>query len=1331
MLSRFLGFVARPVSLSALKALVTRSHMLSACVLVLFTCASGLSAQTATPVPVATWRYDLTHAGQNTNETLLTPSNVNVSSFGKLFSLRVDSTVYAQPLYVPGLTMNDGQVHNVLFVATENDSIYAFDADSNGGANAKPIWQISLLTSAYGAGASATAVDWHDSGSPDVAPTVGITGTPTINLATNTMYVVGATKENGVYYSRLHAINIINGTEQPNSPVDITASVAGTGNGSSGGMLAFDPLWENQRTALNYYNGYIYFGYGAHGDNGPWHGWLFAYDATTLKQTAALCTTPNGVGAGIWAAGAGLPIDEDGPGGAARMFLVTGNGTPNSPTFNAQNGFGESIVAFDISNGSLTPIDSFTSFNFQILNNQDWDQGSGGILMVPDNSGPNPHMLIQAGKEGRILVLNRDNLGGYVSGANTNALQDIPPQITAQDGGVIPQSKGFWSTAAYWNGNVYLWAENNVPMLFKLSDGVLSTQPDSTSSITSAFPAPSFSISSNGTENGIAWAVRADQFNTDGPAVLYAWDANDLTSTLYESDTNSKRDAAGAANKFSIPIVTNAKVYIAANGEVDVYGLFNGEPNAAAPVISPDGGSFQSSQNVQLSSTTASASIYYTLDGSTPTPSSTLYTAPITISTETTIKALASAPGYVQSGISTATFSFLNQTPAVVALPAGGTYLTAQTVTLSVSDPSAKIYYTTDGAIPSSNSSPYTGPIQAGLSETLKAIAIDPALQNSDIDTEAYVIQNGGTSIDFGNGFSSTAGLVLNGSTVANNDTRLQLTNGGLNQAGSVFWTAPISVQAFSTTFEFQVSAAQGNGFTFTIQNVAPTALGGNSAGLGYQGIQNSVAVKFNFYNYLNEGSDSTGIYTNGQPPVLPTVDLTPSGIVLGSGDSIQAQVNYDGTTLTLNLLDLVTNKTFTMSQLINIPQIVGGNAAYVGFTGGTGGLSSSQKILTWTYTTESVSPAFSPVPGTYTSQQSISLNSATSDAVIYYTADGSKPTAAATRYTGPIQVTQSETVKAIAISKTYGSSNVVSAAYVIQPIQPAGTFSLNASQATPVGSGTTATSNITITPANGFTGLVSLTCAISGPSGATDAATCSVSQAMQIGGSSAVTATLTVNTQSGTSPGTYTVTITGSSRGMTAATSLQVTVAGPTATPLFTLGGSTISIPSAGGNANSIITITPSGGFTGAVVLSCAVAGPAGTVNPPTCSISQPQAIAGTQAVSATMTVSTNGATTAMLNGQKRGPIGLGGGVIAALALFCIPMPRRRWHAMLCLLFAAIIVTAASGCGGASSTQNTPDPSTPSAPTSTATSPGTYTVTVTGTSGSQQATATVAVIVQ
>ncbi len=391
---------------------------------------ASLVAQTPTPVPVPTWRYDLTHAGQNTNETALTPANVNVNSFGKLFSQAVDSTVYAQPLYVPGLTIN-GEVHNVLFVATENDSIYAFDADSNGGANAKPLWQISLLTGAHGAGAGATAVPWADAASPDVAPTVGITGTPTINPATNTMYVVGATKENGAYFSRLHAINILTGAEQTNSPVVISATVAGTGNGSSGGQLSFSPLWQNQRSALNYYNGYVYFGYGAHGDNGPWHGWVFAYNATTLAQSAVICTSANGYGAGVWEAGAGLPIDSDIAGG--RMFLATGNGTFSTyPPFNAGIGLGEGVTDFSLANGGLTPIDAFTSFNATTLNGGDLDQGSGGLLMVPDQQGSYPHELVQAGKEGRIVVLNRDHLGGFAGASapyNTNIPQDIPKQI--------------------------------------------------------------------------------------------------------------------------------------------------------------------------------------------------------------------------------------------------------------------------------------------------------------------------------------------------------------------------------------------------------------------------------------------------------------------------------------------------------------------------------------------------------------------------------------------------------------------------------------------------------------------------------------------------------------------------------------------------------------------------------------------------------------------------------------------------------------------------------------------------------------------------------------
>ena len=346
---------------------------------------ASLLAQTPTPVTVPTWQYDRTHSGSNISETALTLANVNVNSFGKLFQLPVDSTVYAQPLYVPGLTMSDGQVHNVLFVATENDTVYAFDADSNTGANASPIWRVTLLDAAHGAGAGATAVPWQDTatnthnGSPDVAPTIGITGTPAIDPATNTLYVVAATKENGVYFSRLHAINILTGAERANSPVAITATVAGAGNGSTGGQLSFDALWQNQRPALDLYNGYVYIGYAAHGDYEPWHGWLFAYNATTLAQSAVVCLSPNGFGAGIWSSGAGMPIDEDVPGG--RMFVVTGNGTHTNGVkfpFSGSTGYGESVIDFHLANGGLTATDEFTAFNYSVLNTEDWDLGSGG-----------------------------------------------------------------------------------------------------------------------------------------------------------------------------------------------------------------------------------------------------------------------------------------------------------------------------------------------------------------------------------------------------------------------------------------------------------------------------------------------------------------------------------------------------------------------------------------------------------------------------------------------------------------------------------------------------------------------------------------------------------------------------------------------------------------------------------------------------------------------------------------------------------------------------------------------------------------------------------------
>ena len=1285
--------------------------------------ASSLLAQTPTPVPVLTWRYDLTHAGQNTSETLLTPANVNVTSFGKLFTVAVDSTLYAQPLYVPGLTMSDGLAHNVLFVATENDSIYAFDADSNGGANTSPIWHITLLDAAHGAGSGATAVPADPQGiapQGDIGPTIGITGTPTINPATNTMYVVGNTYEQGIYFSRLHAINIITGAEQSSpvvqtSPVVISATVPGTGIGSSGGQLSFDPLIENQRPALDYYNGYVYIGYAAHGDIGPFHGWLFAYDATTMAQSAALCLSPNGDGAGIWASGAGMPIDDDATGG--RMFVATGNGTHTTyPPFSTSTELGESVVDFNLANGGITPTDAFTSFNYQTLNDGDIDQGSGGVLMIPDQEGSNPHILVQAGKEGRILVLNRDSLGGYAAGgsSNTNALQDITGQI-----------KGLWSTPAYWNGNVYIWgggdvgSGGDVAKIFELNDGVMSTTPSSQSTILSQFPGASFSVSSNGTEDGIAWAVRSDQYVTYGEAVLYAWPANDLTTPLYESDTNAARDSVGTATKFSIPVVTNGKVYVVAQNEVDVYGLFNGEPNAVAPVITPNGGIFAVTQSVTLSTTTASAQIYYTLDGSTPTPASTHYTSPISISTDTTVKAIASAAGYIQSATSSAVFNFSGQTPLISFSPAPGTYLNAKQVNISDPDASAKIYYTTDGSAPSATSTLYAGPINVAVSETINAIAIDPTLTNSDIGTAAYVIQTGGTSINFGNGFSSTEGLTLNGSSLATSDSRMQLTDGGLNEAGSVFWNAPINIRAFTTKFTFQLALAQANGFTFTIQNVGPAALGGDSAGLGYQGIVNSVAIKFNFYNYESEGNDSTGIYTEGEPPVLPTVDISPSGIELNSDDAIAATVTYDGTTLTLNLLDGVTGDAFNTSQAIDIPLTVGANTAYVGFTGGSGGLSASQKLLNWTYSAQSAPPTFAPAAGTYSAAQSVALSSGTADTAIYYTTNGTPPTAASTLYSGPIVVSASETIEAIAISPTQGSSIDETAAYVIQGSGSTSAFSLSATPTTPINPGSQTTSTVTITPNGGFTGSVALTCAVApNTSGMVGVPNCTATTPVAISGTEAATGMLTINTQATTTPGAYTATVAGSSGSMAESTSVAMIVVSPILPTTFTLSGSPISIASPGATGTSTITITPSGGFTGSVVLTCAVtAAPSGSVDVPTCSTISPAAISGTAAVTASLTIKTTAASTAALHNPLKRIFTCSGGVaLATLFFFCLPLRRRKWGTLFGLLVFLAIAATSIGCA---SNQVVDSPSG-------GTSVGSYIVTVTGTSGSTTVTAAV-----
>jgi hypothetical protein len=1026
---------------------VSRLARLAASVLLPMVFSGGAPAQTI----VVTQHNDISRSGANVGETILTPANVNTATFGKIFTFPVDGRIYAQPLYLPGLTMGAGtpqagSKHNVVFVATEHDSIYAFDADTSTGANGNPLWQITLLDAAHGAASGATSVPNGDVSTGDIVPEIGITGTPVIDTATNTMYVVGKTLEGANFMQRLHALDITTGLEKFSGPVVLSGQVPGTGNGSAGGVLNWDPKWENQRPGLLLLNGIVYIGYAAHGDNGPWHGWILAYRAANLTQTGAWCTSPNGLGAGVWMSGAGLAADVPSGTPYGRMFVATGNGdyTATKP-YGGNMDYGDSIVRLDLTNGVPTVSDEFTPSNQANLNGADEDVAAGGVLLLPDQSGGTTHELVQVGKEGKIYVQNRDALGGYNTGGDT-----FIQEISGQTGGL-------WSMPAYWNNNVYFWGSGNNLKSFTVSAGKLATTPTVDSGVNSGFPGATPAISANGTSNGIVWGLRTDAYNSSGPAILYAFDATNVATQLYNSSQSScGRDTAGAAVKFVVPTVTNGKVYIGAAGELDVYGLLNGMTQTATPVIAPGSETFAGSISVTISDSTPGATIYYTLDGSTPTTASQIYSGPFTVATSETVKAVAALAGSLQCGVASQTYTLETQTATPTFSPVAGSYTTAQAVTISDTSAGAKIYYTTDGSTPTTSSAVFSTPISVAATTTIKALATSSGLSNSPVASALYTITAGGTGVDYSNGFSTaTSTMTFNGSTDLD-DTRLQLTNGGGNEAGSAFVNTPINIQAFTTDFAMQLSNPAGDGMTFTIQGNSPTALGPPGGGLGYgpdtpggtPGILKSVAVKFDLYSNAGEGVDSTGLYLNGVSPTTPSTDLTSSGIDLHSGDTMSVHMKYDGTILALTITDAVAGKTFATSWPVNIPSTVGSNTAYIGFTGGTGGATSSQKVETWTFvSTGSIqptvaTPAFSLAAGTYLGTQTLTITDATAGATIYYTTNGTTPTTSSNRYTAPLAVNVSETIEAIAVASGFQNSVVTSAAYVIESQVATPTFS-------------------------------------------------------------------------------------------------------------------------------------------------------------------------------------------------------------------------------------------------------------------------------------------------
>lgn len=503
-------------------------------------------------VSVTTSRNNNNRDGQNLSETILTPVNVNVDHFGKLFSQKVDGYVYAQPLYVPKVTISGRGMHNVVYVATEHDSVYAFDADDNTGQDGSSLWHRSFINPTKGI----TTVSSTDQGCSDIMPEIGITSTPVIDTNSGTMYVLTKTKESGQYVQRLHALDIRSGKEKAGSPRVIVAKVKGTGDGSVDGVIHFDPFQEGQRAGLLLLNGAVYIAWASYCDHDPYHSWVMSYDAGTLRQNGVWNGTPNGSRGGVWQAGTGIAADID-----FDIYFAIGNGTFDANK--AGKDFGDSVMKLALPNNKRFPVlDYFTPYNQDALSKNDRDVGSGGVLLLPDQpGGPHQHLLIAAGKEGSIYLIDRDNMGHFHKNNNKQIVQDLENAIG-----------GMYATAGWWNNNVYFGGRQDFMRQFTFDSkaGLLSKTAVSETPTLFGFPGTTPSISANGNTNGIVWAMER---NADKTATLHAYDATNIASELYNSDQNSSRDKAGNAVKFTIPTIANGKVYVPAVKQLSVYGL--------------------------------------------------------------------------------------------------------------------------------------------------------------------------------------------------------------------------------------------------------------------------------------------------------------------------------------------------------------------------------------------------------------------------------------------------------------------------------------------------------------------------------------------------------------------------------------------------------------------------------------------------------------------------------------------------------------------------------------------------------------------------------------
>jgi hypothetical protein len=543
--------------------MVNRTPPVSLLVIALAACKSDMTSirpPNTQSVSVLTQHNDNTRAGWNANETALTTSTVNAQQFGKVFTLSVDDEVYAQPLVAGHVSVGGGD-HNVVYVATVNNSLYAYDGDDG-----TRYWARNVSASGMRPPRNADMTGACGGSYADFSGNIGIVGTPVIDATRQILYVVARSTDGNAFVQHLHAVSLVDGSEMAGSPVRITATYPGTGDGSVNGVITFDGQRQNQRQALTLVNGIVYVTFSSHCDWGPYHGWVLGYDAGTLQQRIVYNATPNGYAGGLWQSGGGMAADA-----AGNLYVVAGNGTvgDSGDPANLTNR-GESALKLSPSGSTLQVTSYFTPTDFQFLNDYDLDYGSVGSFLIPNSS-----YYLTGGKDGYLYLLNTDDMGGYLPSANQ------VQQIVALTGSEMHCQPAYYKGSA--TEFIYVWPENNplraIP--FNRGTNLLDRQGElaNSSGGPTGHSGAMLSVSSDGSKDGTAilwasYAVSGDAEHDVSPGVLRAFDANDITRQLWSSLQNSARDGAGNYAKFAAPTIANGHVYLPTfSNQVVVYGL--------------------------------------------------------------------------------------------------------------------------------------------------------------------------------------------------------------------------------------------------------------------------------------------------------------------------------------------------------------------------------------------------------------------------------------------------------------------------------------------------------------------------------------------------------------------------------------------------------------------------------------------------------------------------------------------------------------------------------------------------------------------------------------